>query len=163
MPAKIEKANIGQVADVLFGDKEDKKEIFKEAVKKGKAKRTKGYAGGELASSIAMLGVTAMLGNIMLGGLTKMFGDKNIEPRELVTAMIDGFMVYIEEGREKLKEKNDEIVRLETELDMKKRHYEEMSEAADKLRAEVSTWKSKYMKMVSNSRKPTVYGTKKKK
>jgi hypothetical protein len=155
MQSKIEEGNIEQVAEALFGKKDKKKKVFKEAIKKSKERKRNPKAdGSSLTSSIAMLGVTAMLGSAIMGGMMKMFGgDGDIKPRELVTAMIDGFMVYIDEWRGKVDEKQKEVEKLEQELEMKKQHYEEMSDAAEALRGEVSKWRSKYMKIVSHSRK----------
>lgn len=143
-----------EVAEALFGKDTKRKEIFEDAVKKGKEERPEGSALGSLGTSIAMLGITAMLGNIMMGGMMKMFGgDKSIEPRELVTAMIDGFMVYIEEGREKLKEKETEVQDLKERLQQKEEHYEDALAMAKEKQQEAEKFKSLYMQQVSKSRK----------
>ncbi len=136
-------------------DYESYREAYEQAFKtKDKVVKNKAEPRQGLASSMIGLGLTAMLGSVMIGGMSnKMFGNKDISVRDLVTGMIDGFQVYIEEQREKIDERNKEIQDLQSKLRQKQDHYNEMSEVAEKLRQEVTKWRSKYMKMVSKSRK----------
>ena len=105
-----------------------------------------------LGTSLAMLGVTAGLSSMLMGGMMNMFGSADIKPRELVTAMIDGFMVYIDEWREKVKEKEKEIENLECQLEQKKQHYEDALEMAKCNQQEAEKYKKLYMQQVSKAR-----------
>ncbi len=99
-----------------------------------------------------MLGLTAMAG--LTGGMLNMFGSGKgtLEVRDVIVGMVDGFIVYMDELREKIKEANNKNAELENKLDIEKEHYEEAIERLHKAEEEVKEWKSKYMKIVSSSR-----------
>lgn len=123
----------------------------------------------DLSASLGMLGITAgmtgLLGSMMLGGMNKMFGmgsgDVEIKAKDVMFVMIDGFMGYYQEKEAEIKLLQEELEKVKDELERKKEHYDDAMATAQSNYDIAKQWQSKYMKLVSNSRKKST--TKKKK
>lgn len=105
------------------------------------------------------LGITAALGNIMFKTifnrrLGTMFGagDVEINAKDVMYVMIDGFMGYYQEKAEEITKLKEQVEVLKEELEQKKTQYDELSAEVSKGHEIADQWKSKYMRMVANAK-----------
>lgn len=91
-----------------------------------------------LTESIAMMGITAGVGAMMLGGIGKMFGlnDDKGNLKEMMSGMVQGFLEHYEYKldtlREDLKEKKQECERLKQDKESLQERYDEVIEMLEK-------------------------------
>ena len=95
---------------------------------------------GDLASSIAGLGLATMMSGALFGGLNKMFGmDEKIPKgvvRELMQGVMDGLIDHFQYQIDELKRDNEKLELKIQHLEPWERRYKELLEVCEKERAE---------------------------
>jgi len=106
--------------------------------------KTKGI--DSLATGLAMVGLTAGLGSLLLGGMEKMFGDREQIPKGVVKEMMHGIMAGVQDMiaekdydikdlTEKLERKENDLKEMKEERDAMQRRYDELMNFADEMKA----------------------------
>ena len=100
-----------------------------------------------LASGLAMAGLTAGLGSMLIGGMmNKMFGDREQIPKGVVKEMMHGVMLGVQDMiaekdydikdlQEKLERKENDLKEVKEERDSLQRRYDELMAFADDMKA----------------------------
>jgi len=119
-----------------------------------------------LSTGLAMAGLTAGLGSILLGGMTKMFGEREQIPKGVVKEMMHGVMAGVQDMiaekdydikdlTEKLERKENDLKQVTEERDAMQRRYDELMQFAEDMKAkEAEARKANHKKPGPKPKKP---------
>ena len=132
-------------------DKDTYREAFEEAFPKNKKEKP---AISNLGTGLAMLGLTAGLSGMILGGMNKMFGEREQIPKGVVKEMMHGIMAGVQDMiaekdydikdlQEKLERKENDLKEVKEERDAIQRRYDELMNFAEDMKKKEAASKTR--------------------